>query len=660
MSNKYFDLIEWYLNQDDFSRNNANLVYSLPTLNSILSWAISKDFWFDKVYKDFNWLQARDLYEEWWIYFHNMSILWPYCAWFSAKDIAIKWLNSTASNNITTRPPKYYRSLLDQCANFIAVISQEIHWACAINDLTAIVASYVWYLEEIKWEKVSHKDLINAYESFIYAVNTPFRAWNSPFTNITMNFEWDPHLKDEYVVFWWEILDKKYWEIPQEYLDMSNKAFIDAMKIWDAQWKPFTFPLITVNIYDDFDYDNGTFKYLLENMDKWWGCYFENYQTEPFENEEFKKLNPYIEPRDASSQRSFCCRFRVNFDDILKAAWWSSFRSNAWVWWIWVFNINLSRIAYISVDKTWKWDKEKFFKYLDLMLEAAQNFAQKRRKFIEEHKELYPYFFYYNRSLDTFFNVLSVVGGYEAIVNLWYEKWLNDKNWRKIAHEIAKFIVEKIDYFMERDKAPVSLEYAPSENWAPTLAKKDIAFIELIRNWEKSKVFPNENFEFHWDIFTQWEYPDVFLTSWFQPPYQEKNIWAQIQISWEFQSYATWWSVQHFFLWESLPINAKIKLIKATFSKPVSYMTITPTITTCQHCGKQMVWEHLICPHCWSTEVMVASRVIWYLRPIAWKNLKNNWWRLDWEENYWQDSRRADWATRKQTINDDINMLLQD
>ena len=660
MKNKYFDLIYGYINQDDFSRNNANLVYSLPTLNSILSWAIAKDFWFDEVYKDYKWLKARDLYEEWWIYFHNMSILGPYCAGFSAKDIAMKWLNSTASNNIATRPPKYYRSLLDQCANFIAVISQEIHWACALNDLTAIVASYIWYDEEIRWKKLDYHDLVNAYESFIYAVNTPFRAGNSPFTNITMNFEWDPHLKDEYVVWWWKIIDKKYWDIPQKYLDISNKAFIDAMKMWDAQWKPFTFPLITVNIYDDFDWDNPIFKYLLENMDKWWGCYFENYQTKPFEDPKWKQINPYIEPRDASSQRSFCCRFRVDFEDILKAAGGSSFRSNAWVWWVGVFNINLNRIAYISVDKNWNWNKEKFFKYLDLMLEAAQHFAQKRRKFIEDHKELYPYFFYYNRSLDTFFNVISVVWWYEALVNLWYEKGLNDPEGRKVAHKIAKFIVEKINYFMQRDKVPVSLEYAPSENGAPTLAKKDIMFVNKLRKWEKSIVFPEENFEWHGDIFVQWQYPDVFLTSWFQPPYQEKNIWAQIQISAEFQSYATGGSVQHFFLGEKIPLEAKIKLIKATFSKPVSYMTLTPTITTCQDCWKQMVWEHLICPHCWSTNVMVASRVIGYLRPIAGKNLRKNNWRLDWDENYWQDSRRADWATRKQTIMDDINSLMMD
>ncbi len=658
--NKYFDLIKAYIDKDDISRNNANLVYSLPTLNSILSGAISKDFWLDEVYQDYKWLKARDLYEEWWIYFHNLSILWPYCAGWSAKDIATKWLNSIAENNISTRPPKYYRSLLDQCANFICVISQEIHWACAINDLTAIVASYIWYDEEIRNKKIDYNDLVNAYESFIYAVNTPFRAGNSPFTNITINFDWDPHLKDEYVVHWWNILNKKYKDIPKKYLNISNKAFIDAMKKWDASWKPFTFPLITVNIYDDFDRDNIVFKYLLENMDKWWWCYFENYQTKPFEDPNWKKINPYIQPKDASNQRSFCCRFKVDFNEIIKAAGGNSFRSNAGVWWIGVFNINLNRLAYISLDKNKKWNKEKFFYFLDIMLEAAQHFAQKRRKFIEKNKKLYPYFFYYNRSLDTYFNVISIVGWHEALINLWYEKWLNDSKWRKIAHEISLFINKKIDYFIKRDKVPVSLEYAPSENWAPTLAKKDLMFVTNLKNWKKSVVFPDENFEYHWDIFVQGNWKDVFLTSGFQPPYQEKNIWMQIQISAEFQSYASWGSVQHFFIGEKIPLETKIKLIKTNFSKPVNYITITPTITICDDCKKQIIGEHLLCPYCNSTKVMISSRIIWYLRPIASKNLKINNWRLDGEENYWQDARRADWATRKQTIKEDIELLLQD
>ncbi len=660
MSNKYFDLIYGYLNRDDHSRNNANLVYSLPTLNSLLSGAIAKDFWFDEVYKDFKGKKARDLYDEGWIYFHNMSILGPYCAGFSAKDLATNWLNSNAPNNIATRPPKYYRSLLDHSANFISVISQEIHGAVALNDLTAIVASYLWHQENIKGKPIDTKDLQNAYESFIYAVNTPFRAWNSPFTNITMNFERDPHLVDERVVVGWEILNKKYWDIPQKYLDMSNKAFIDAMKLGDAKGKPFTFPLITVNIYDDFDWENPIFNYLLENMDKWWWAYFENYQSKPFEDPQWKKINKYIEPRDASSQRSFCCRFRVNFDDILKAAGGSSFRSNAGVGGVGVFNINLNRLAYVSQKSDWSRDEKRFFELLDFLLEAAQYFAQKRRKFILDHKELYPYFFFYNKSLDTYFNVISVVGGEEAVVNLGYENWLKDPQGRKIAHKIADFIVQKIDYFMERDKVPVSLEYAPSENWAPTLARKDLQFVAKLAQGEQSKVFDEYKFEYHGPIFVQGEGNDVFLTSGFQPPYQEKNIWAQIQISGEFQSYATWWSVQHFFLGEPIPTQGKKKLIQATFSKPVSYMTLTPTLTICQECNHQMVGEHLQCPKCGSQKVMVASRIIGYLRPIASGKISKENGRFDGDENYWQDSRRVDRATRKQTVEEDIELLLQD
>ena len=89
---------------------------------------------------------------------------------------------------------------MDQCANFICVISQEIHGACALNDLTAIVASYLRYEEKVRNKVIDYDDLVNAYESFIYVINTPFRAGNSPFTNITMNFDQDPHLKEEYVV----------------------------------------------------------------------------------------------------------------------------------------------------------------------------------------------------------------------------------------------------------------------------------------------------------------------------------------------------------------------------------------------------------------------------------------------------------------------------
>jgi len=41
-------------------------------------------------------------------------------------------------------------------------------------------------------------------------------------------------------------------------------------------------------------------------------------------------------------------------------------------------------------------------------------------------------------------------------------------------------MVEKIESMMKRDKVPISLEYAPSENAAPTLAKKDKMFVAML------------------------------------------------------------------------------------------------------------------------------------------------------------------------------------
>jgi len=60
----YFDIVNGYLAKDDNSRNNANFIYSLPTLNSLVAGAVIKDFWFDEVYKDYKGVKARDLYDE--------------------------------------------------------------------------------------------------------------------------------------------------------------------------------------------------------------------------------------------------------------------------------------------------------------------------------------------------------------------------------------------------------------------------------------------------------------------------------------------------------------------------------------------------------------------------------------------------------------------
>ncbi len=501
----YMAIIDKYIEKDDISRHNSNLIYSLPALNATIYGEVSKDYWFSKIYPE----HTKKLHDEGWIYVHNLGVLGPYCSGYSAEDIALKGLNSNAVNGLKTAPPKHVQSLLGQCSNFIALISQEIHGACAINDLTTVVAAYLFVERELFGRNVDYQDLVNAWQHFIFEINVPFRAGNSSFSNITMAFGGpDSALKNEFIIFGGKHLienvtismcgkeitldrDYRYCDVPAEYYDEVNRAFIETFAQGDCNGKPFSFPLITINITDDFDFDNETFNLLLDECDKWGGVYFENYRTKPFkEDSKYKKLNKHIRERNVELQRSFCCRFQVSLEDILKINS-SVFRSGSGVGGIGVFNINLNRIGYICQGD---WDL--YFELLDDLMEKAQEAAQVKRKFLEENKELYPYFFYYNDSLDSYFNVLSVCGGHESLINMGYENGIIDKKGIEAAARIGNFISDKINYFIKRDNVPVNLEYAPAESASPKLAKADLRF----QRWIENEMKPEDEFTMYKDI----------------------------------------------------------------------------------------------------------------------------------------------------------------
>ncbi len=517
-----FKIIDLYIDKHNIGRHNSNLIRSVASLEGMISGKVCKEYWF-KIYGE----KAKILHEEGWIYIHNLSKLGPYCTGFTARDIAKKGLNSLAPNNLNTRPPKHLDSLINQIYNLIFLISQEVHGATAVNDFTTIVASYLYLLENYFNEKINDKRLENLMESFIYTVNMPLRAGgNSPFSNITMEFSKpDPRLKDEIVIYagkevWLdekgnivlkEIKEEekqqfssqfsfdfnlnkkenlkplKYKDIPPEYFDRVNIAFIKAMAKRDAKGKPFTFPLITINITDDFDFDNKAFNLLLKEMDKWGGCYFENFRKEPFRLKKFKEKNPFIQERDVEAQRSMCCRLQLNLEDIVKLGGGNAFRQNAGVGSIGVVNINLNRVLWLSEG-----DFEKIKEMLKYLIDSAIEILNKKRKWINDNKELYPYFFYYNKNLDTYFNSISTIGLHEGLINIGYEKGIFDKEGRDFAHKIYQWIYNYLMELMKKYKTPINHEFAPSETAGPTLAKKDIIFAKLVR--ERGKEATKDEF----------------------------------------------------------------------------------------------------------------------------------------------------------------------
>ena len=488
-----FQIIELFIDKHNIGRHNSNLIRSIATLEGLISGKVCKEYWL-KIFGK----KAKILHDEGWIYIHNLSRLGPYCTGFSARDLAEKGFNSLAANNLNTRPPKHLDSLINQISNLIFTISQEVHGATAVNDFTTIVASYLFILEKYFNEKIDDKKLQNLMESFIYTVNIPLRAGgNSPFSNITMEFSKpDPRLKEEIVIYggkevWIDgekivLKDKnffnmgnlkplKYKDIPSEYFDRVNIAFIEAMAKGDGKGKPFTFPLITVNITDDFDFNNKAFQLLLEKMDSWGGCYFENFRKEPFHLKKFKEKNPFIQERDSEAQRSMCCRLQLNLEEIVKLGGGNAFRQNSGVGSVGVININLNRILWLS-----KGDFEKIKEMLSYLIENAVIFLNKKREWILKNKDLFPYFIYYNKNLDTYFNSISTIGLHEGLINIDYENGIFNEEGRDFAHKIYQWIYNYLNELMKKYKVPINHEFAPSENAGPTLAKKDIIFARLI------------------------------------------------------------------------------------------------------------------------------------------------------------------------------------
>ncbi|MDW8035920.1 MAG: anaerobic ribonucleoside-triphosphate reductase [Candidatus Korarchaeum sp.] len=650
-------LLEGYLSGDDNSRHNANLIYSLPSLAGMLSGYVQREYYLKRVLTE----KQRLLHEEGWWYHHQMAQLSPYCAGFSALDIMRYGLQSLNRFSVKSRPPRHLRTFLDQAANFILKVSQEVSGAVALNDLTSVTAAYLYYERKFLMKELRYEDVKNAFQSFVYNVNLDFRSGNSPFTNVTITIGGPSSaLLDEPIVIGITHLGR-FSDVPSECYDEVKEAFFDVMAEGDAEGKPWTFPLITLYVTDDLDWGSRTLNKLLDLMDDFGGIYFENYLSKPFSDDVWRERVSGLEPRDPRLQRSFCCRFQVDLSELMRVPHTGSIFGNlSGVGSVGVITLNFNRLAYLH-----RGDLRGLLEHLDELLEEARDALNRKRDFILKHKELYPTLFYYvDRSLRTYFNTISLGGGHEGLVNFGVGQGILCDEGLTIAKEVADHILTRLKEFQEADGIAWNFEYAPMETAAGYLARKDLEFVRYLKEGGRG-------FRMFEDLvrsrLSEWgEVPEIYvsasperpiLTSGFQPPFSERNLSKLVYISAHTQNYATGGSVLHLFVGERMSGEVKKKLVRRIFSNyPVKYMTITPTLTLCNSCGSKLVGERLRCPSCGSDDTTVYSRVVGYFRPIARRIRRRDAERgiYDGDENVWQDSRRADWVTRAILSEDEI------
>lgn len=643
MFNNTHEIINKFVSNEDtkktdyLKRENSNFVYSLALLRKNLSNYGEEEYLMTEIFSK----ELVNMYKKGIVYIHDKQLC-SYCQSISCSDIAAKGVPTLALNMIPSAPTKRLRKLFRHFSNIIVLMSQQVSGAVMLAQMTTVLASYL-HNDEINGRVWTDEDLKEEMQSFIWELNMPLRSGSeSAFSNCTLEFgKASEEIKNEYVVIGGDYKDYKYKDIPSEYFDRINKAFIDVMAQGTKMGIPFTFPLISIQIDDDFRFDNPMFLYFLDKMYYFNGAYFENFRTKPFENPYYKSLNPYLQSRDPSVSRSLCCRLQLSLDTLKGLSSGGIFGSTVGnVGAIQVIDINMDRLL-IEYGNDIDLLKEK----MTYILNIIQQGHMAKRNWIENHKELYPTFFAFNDNLKNYFNVFGVVGMHEGLINIGFENGVNNLEGKKLAHELMQHMRMVIDSFIERDGVACGIESSPAENAGIKLARHDIKFAKSLGK----------------KIFTQGQGEDVFLTSGCMTPFSEDNFIAQIENSAEFQAYFTSGTILHHFIEDKIPPKQLAIYISKLFEKPIIYITISPTLSGCMECGQQLIGQDAItldnCPICKSDDIATFSRVIGYTKMIARKKIKldkNNLYKGKY--NFWSKARRYDWAERKRLKEEDLNI----
>lgn len=154
-----------------------------------------------------------------------------------------------------------------------------------------------------------------------------FITGNSPFTNVTIDWTVPNDLKDQMPTrngdhLFEGIDDPELVEKAKERgcealtdlcykhflpeMRMLQKAYFEVMTEGDTKGQPFTFPIPTVNITEEFDWDSENIDTLFENTAKRGSSYFQNFVGSQYKKDENGNLVPDEEAYKPDAVRSMC------------------------------------------------------------------------------------------------------------------------------------------------------------------------------------------------------------------------------------------------------------------------------------------------------------------------------------------------------------------
>jgi len=553
------DLLGKYIGEETWEvHENANIGYSIQGLKAYITGKAEETYWLEKIYPE----PIAKMHREGLVHIHNLSFLGSYCVGWDLEDLLRRGFGGVAGKTYS-KPAKHLSSALGQMMNFLFTLQNETAGAVAFSSFDTLLAPFV------RFDGLSYYQLKQELQEFVFNMNQTMRTGGqSPFSNITLDLTPHPLLKDRRVIYGGQELQNYTYGMFQKEMELIDLALFEVYAEGDGNGRPFTFPIPTINITPDFDWDNPVLDPVWESTAKYGIPYFANF------------INSDLSVEDA---RSMCCRLRLDTKE-LRSKGGGLFGASPLTGSIGVITINLPRIAYLSNTE------EEFFSMLDHIMDKCRDGLEAKRKTLEKYTAmgLYPYSRIYLEPVynatgqywSNHFSTIGIVGMNEALMNLFgSDVNMGTEEGIVFAVKVLNFMRNKLVQFQEETGHMYNLEATPAESTSYSLALKD------------KELFP--------DIITSGTEDTPYYTNSTQLPVNYTDDPIELaQLQEPVQVLYTGGTVVHFFLGERINGEAAKNFVKLIFNNfRLPYITLTPTFSICPKHG-YIAGEHEFCPLC--------------------------------------------------------------
>ena len=544
-------VIDGYVTEADWRvKENANIGYSIGGLILRTSERVTAEYWLNLYPKEIAEAHKRASF-----HIHDLGWLSGYCAGWSLRELLYEGFNGV-KGYLQCGPAKHMVTAISHMVNFLGTLQNEFAGAQAFSSVDTYLAPYV------RVDKLSYADIKNSMQTLVFNCAVPCRwGTQTPFINFTFDWTCPKDLRAQRPFIGGKQVDFTYGELQNE-MDMINKAFLEVLTEGDALGRPFTFPIPTYNITDDFPWDHPNVKPLFECAAKYGLPNFQNF------------LNSDLNPSDV---RSMCCRLRLDVRELLKRGG-GLFGSAEKTGSIGVVTINLARLGYLH-----KGDREGLFKELQTLLDMARDSLEIKRRVLTKNMErgLYPFTKRYLGNWNHHFSTIGVNGANEMVANFTNgAENITSVFGKKLVLDVMDFIRDNLANYQETTGNLYNLEATPAEGCAYRFAKTD------------KKNFP--------DIITAGTEDAPYYTNSTQLPVNyTDDPFVALEHQEEIQRKYTGGTMFHLYMGEPVSSgDAAMKIIRTIFENyKIPYMTLTPTFSICPKHG-YLAGAYDYCPKC--------------------------------------------------------------